>query len=338
MMVSYSGFRTWLTMLSILLLIIMLVSSSIGAVNIPLMNLFTQSFSSSEAMIFFEIRLPRVCIAAVIGSLLAVLGALSQGLFRNPLADPSLIGVSAGASLGGSLAIVFMYRFDSVLFLHFSVVAIGAFLCGILAVLLVYRFAKNGMGVSVPTMLLVGIAISAFVASCTSLLGYFSSAEQLRQISLWHMGGMAHINWFDVGVAMMVLVIVLLSLRKLMQPLNALLLGESQARYLGIDVAFYTRWIIVLVALGVSVSVALVGPIAFIGLVVPHFVRLLFGANHQRVLPLSVVLGAMLLVITDTFARTGLAPVEIPTGIVTSLIGAPVFIYLLVNHKKRLPL
>ncbi|WP_232522302.1 FecCD family ABC transporter permease [Marinimicrobium alkaliphilum] len=285
--------------------------------------------------IIAAIRLPRALLAACVGAILAICGAFLQGLFRNPLADPSLIGVTAGASVGASVMIVLGASVGTALggLGGISLVSLGAFVGGLITVWLVYRVATGVNGTSVATMLLMGIAVSALSASATGLLEYFADNEMLRRMSLWRMGGLDGASYPRVWLAGCLLVVLLLAVPALGRALNTLLLGESQARHLGIDVERLKTRLIVLVAAGVGTAVALSGSIAFVGLVVPHMIRLWVGPDHRRLLPLSALGGAVLLLLADTFARTALAPAELPVGLVTALLGAPFFIHLLRRRR-----
>ena len=286
-----------------------------------------QSAADQNALIITVIRLPRAVLAALVGAILAISGAAMQGLFRNPLADPSLIGVTAGASLGASLAIVFGGALAGAMGL--TIVSIGAFIGAVLAVLLVYALATRGTQTSVTTMLLAGIAIGALAGAATSLLEFVASNEMLRRISLWQMGGLDGATWPRVGLLAAVAVPVVAGLIGLAPALNALLLGESEARHLGFAVDMIKTVLIGLVALGVGVSVALAGAIVFVGLVVPHIVRLAIGPDHRLVLPGAALAGATLLLGADVAARLLVAPAELPAGLLTALVGAPFFILLL---------
>ncbi len=293
-----------------------------------------QGESSGQAgLIIGQIRLPRVLLAAVVGSILAITGAAMQGLFRNPLADPSLIGVTTGASLGASLVIAagsaLGLGVGSSGYAGMSLVSLGAFCGGLMTVVLVYRLATASGVTSVATMLLAGIAIAALAGAAGNLLEFYASNEALRRISLWRMGGLDGADYprLALGTATALLVVGLLP--RFAAALNALLLGESEARYLGIDVQRTQRRLVVLVAIGNGISVALAGTIAFVGLVVPHLVRLLIGPDHRYLLPASALAGAVLLVLADTLARVILAPTELPVGVVTALIGVPFFLSLL---------
>ena len=283
---------------------------------------------SQASLIIAHIRLPRVLLAALMGAVLAMSGAAMQGLFRNPLADPSLIGVTAGASLGAALVIVMggglLQGYTAL-----TLVSAGAFAGGAVAVVFVYRLATSPSGTSVATMLLAGIAITALAGALGSLLEFRADNDMLRRISLWKMGGMDGANYPRLLLGALVSGALLVALPRYAAPLNALLLGESEARHLGIDVDRAKFALITWVALGVGTSVALVGTIAFVGLVVPHIVRLLLGPDHRVLLPASALAGAILLVVADTLSRTLIAPTEMPVGIITAILGVPFFISLL---------
>jgi iron complex transport system permease protein len=272
-------------------------------------------------------------LAALLGAILATSGAITQGLFRNPLADPSLIGVTAGASLGASIAILLAASWSGAYGL--ALISTGAFIGGLSATLVVYRLATSNNNTSVATMLLAGIAITALVSAVSNILEFHSSNELLRRISLWRMGGLEGATAIHVGLAAAVALLLLLTQPLYTQALNAMLLGESQARYLGVDVAAVKARLIVIVAIAVGCSVALGGTIAFIGLVVPHIARLLIGPDHRHLIPLSAWLGASLLVFADTVARVVIAPAELPVGVVTAIIGVPFFISLLRQRRQQ---
>ncbi|NND81906.1 MAG: iron ABC transporter permease [Gammaproteobacteria bacterium] len=305
-----------------------------GAVNLgadsTLRALLALERDTQAAMILYDIRIPRALMAAFVGALLAICGAVTQGLFRNPLADPSLIGVTAGATTGAALMIFFAGGVVSLQGLPgLSAVSLGAFLGGAITVMLVYRLATSATGTSVTTMLLAGVAITALAGGLSGMLEYFSDNQMLRRISLWRMGGLDGASSLTVTVAAVATLLVVAILPRYANALNALLLGESEARHLGIAVQTVKLQLILIVALGVGLSVALAGSIAFVGLVVPHIVRLMVGPDHRTLLPASAMGGAILLLLADLVARTSVAPVELPVGIVTALLGAPFFISLL---------
>ena len=319
-----------------------------GTVNIPIdviiqqsANLLLQSSSTDIHTnqintILFDIRLSRICLAFLIGAILAISGAVMQGLFRNPLAAPSLIGVSSGASVGASIVIVLTGAWlQTNAVLGLSVVALGAFIGSFLITLLVFRLSTSTLGTSVTTMLLAGIAISALGGAVNSLLSYFADNEMLRQISIWQMGNLSTANWTRVSVVAVVAVVVLILFPRESKSLNALLLGESEARHLGIDVQRVKKKLILLTTLGIGTAVAVAGMIGFVGLIVPHIVRLLIGPDHRWLLPVSALAGGILLLIADTLARVIIAPVELPTGILTAILGAPFFIMLLIQQRRE---
>ena len=322
---------------------------STGAVKIPIdiviqhcVSAFFRpndtDFNSAQIhTILFHIRLPRLCLALLVGVILAMSGAVMQGLFRNPLAAPSLIGVSSGASLGASLVIVFAGAWlQSNSILGLSLIATGAFFGSLFVTLIVYRLSTSIFGTSVSTMLLAGIAVSALAGAINSWLSYFADNEMLRQLSVWQMGNLSTANWPRVFIVGFVGIFVLIIFSRESQSLNALLLGESEARHLGIDVQRVKKKLILFTTLGVGSAVAVAGMIGFVGLVIPHMVRLLIGPDYRWLLPLSALSGGMLLLIADILARVVFAPIEIPPGILTAALGAPFFIMLLADQRRQI--
>ena len=325
--------------LIILLPVVALLSLTVGTVSISWVEALSAVFGNSSSTqidtILFDIRLPRILLAIFVGAVLASTGAVMQGLFRNPLADPSLIGVSSGASVGASIMIVTAGgAIQGGALVGLSLVSIGAFVGGFTATLLVYRLATSGMGTSVTTMLLAGIAIGALAGALNSLLSYFSNNDMLRQISLWQMGNLSGASWLKVSIMGVVAVLLMGLFPRDSKALNALLLGESEARHLGINVQRVKRRLIVLTALGVGVSVAVAGLVGFVGLIMPHIIRLMIGPDHRWLIPASGLAGALLLVITDSLARVVVTPAELPTGILTAILGAPFFVVLLLQQRK----
>lgn len=311
-----------------------IVALAFGTITLPfsevIASLFTDSTNSRTNLVIEQIRLPRALLAGMIGALLGICGATTQGLFRNPLADPSLIGVTAGASSGAALAIFFAASYAHINAISgLTFISLGGFLGGCVAVILVYSIATDKQGTSVATMLLAGIAITAVAGSLTNILEFFGDEEMLRRISLWRMGGLDGASYQRVSIAAVFCCIIFLILPRFSTSLNALLLGESEARHLGIQVQKTKIGLILLVAAGVGVSVALAGTIAFVGLIIPHIIRLMIGPDHRYLLPISAIGGAILLLLSDTIARTIFAPIELPVGLVTALLGAPFFISLL---------
>lgn len=325
--------------LLILLPVVALFSLTVGTVSISWLEVLGAIFGNVSSAqidtILFDIRLPRILLAIFVGAVLASTGAVMQGLFRNPLADPSLIGVSSGASVGASIMIVTAGgAIQGGALVGLSLVSIGAFVGGFLATLLVYRLATSGMGTSVTTMLLAGIAIGALAGALNSLLSYFSDNDMLRQISLWQMGNLSGASWLKVSIMGVVAVLLMSLFPRDSKALNALLLGESEARHLGINVQWVKRRLIALTALGVGVSVAVAGLVGFVGLIMPHIIRLMIGPDHRWLIPASGLAGAVLLVIADSLARVVVIPAELPTGILTAILGAPFFVILLLQQRK----
>ena len=327
-----------LLFLAVALPLVALGGIALGTVTLSAADLWRALAGDSlESTIVLDIRLPRVLLALCVGAILASSGAVMQGLFRNPLADPSLIGVSSGASVGASIVIVIAASWMAAgSAMGLPLVALGAFAGGFLATVLVYRLATSEIGTSVSTMLLAGIAITALAGALNSLLAYFADDDMLRQISLWQMGNLSTANWSRVVLIGLVTAVLMVLFPRYSNALNALLLGESEARYLGVDVQRVKQRLIVLTALGVGVSVAVAGLIAFVGLVMPHVVRLLIGPDHRWLIPASAMAGALLLIVADGLARILVSPTELPTGILTALLGAPFFVALLIQQRRTL--
>lgn len=318
-----------------------------GAVQISLsdaINAFIQSSSNSSAsysknvpgeyalstLVLFELRIPRIALALMVGCILAQCGAVLQGLFRNPLADPGIIGVSSGAAVGAIIAIVLLPEAWKV----WSVPTL-AFAAGLSATLLVYTLARSARGTSVVILLLAGVAVSAFSGAAIGLLTYFADDNSLRELSVWQMGSLSKAKPEQLPLVFVCCITLIILFQRHVNALNALLLGEPEARHMGIDVERFKRNAIVLVAIGVGICVAYTGIIGFIGLVVPHVVRMLCGPNHRYLLPVSAVMGGLLLVLSDLLARTLVTPSELPIGLITALIGAPFFVSLLLHERKR---
>lgn len=346
-----ANLRQWLLpVLAVGLGVIGVISLGTGALSIPsaavlgsLLDAFGLpypagwSFDQTEQAVVSEIRAPRVLLGMIVGASLAVSGAAMQGLFRNPLADPGLIGVSAGAALAAVATIVLA---DSLLDLDSH--AIGAYLLpaaafigGLLASLLVYQIAKRaaGIGAEVATLLLAGIAINAISGAATGLLTYIADDEQLRTLTFWNMGSLAAADWQQVGITAVALALAVSYILRQAPALNAMLLGENVATHLGFELGPLKIRLIVAVAAAVGAGVAVSGMIGFVGLVVPHLLRLVIGPDHRLLLPASALLGALLLPTADLFARTVVAPAELPIGIITALIGGPFFLHLLMRRR-----
>ena len=293
------------------------------------------AFDEVQRTVLLSIRMPRVCLGILAGAALAISGAALQGLFRNPLADPGLIGVSTGAALAAATTIVFGATMLAALpsFLSGYLLPINAFAGGLLTTLLVYHIASNDGRTEVATMLLAGVAMNAIAAAGIGLLVFMSDDQQLRDLQFWLLGSLGGVTWDRLLPAAPLVVLPTLALLLAARQLDALLLGETEAMHLGHGVETLKRMIIVLAALAVGASVALTGVIGFVGLVVPHLVRLLIGPGHRTLLPASIMLGATLLLVADLVARTLVLPAELPIGILTSCIGGPFFIWLLTRRR-----
>lgn len=333
-------------LLAVLLVLMILLSIGIGAVEIsPVQTLailarkinleLSFAFTPQQESVLLAIRLPRVILGLAVGAGLAVAGAVLQSLFRNPLADPALIGVSSGAALAVSTAIVlgetlslWFLSFNKPYFLPFA-----AFFGGLAATLFIYRIGRRKAGANVATMLLAGIAVNAFAGAGIGLMSFLATDAQLRNITFWSLGSIGGATWNTLAVSVPLILVSVFLLLRLARSLNVILLGEAEARHLGINTERLKWQAICLVALAVGASVAVSGAIGFVGLVVPHLLRLITGADHRYLLVNSVLLGANLLLGADILARNIVSPAELPIGIVTALIGAPFFIWLLLKKN-----
>jgi len=332
-----------LAALAVLVLLVSLVALGLGATGLPparVLRIVTDALVSptamagGDALIILQVRLPRLLLGLLIGAALASSGALMQGLFRNPLADPSLIGVSAGAALAAATTIVLG---DALLApfigpLPFMALPIGAFAGGLLTTFALYVIATRSGRTSISTMLLAGVAFGAFSGAIMGLFAYLSDDRQLRDLSFWSLGSLSGATWTKVLTAAPFILPTLLAMPFLARGLNALSLGEAEAFHLGVPVQRVKALTILIVAVAVGASVAATGMIGFVGIMVPHVLRLMAGADHRMLLPASALLGAALLVAADTVARTVTAPAELPIGILTAAIGAPFFLWLLLRR------
>ncbi len=294
-------------------------------------------FPPVEATVLLEIRLPRVVLGVLVGSALAVAGAALQGLFRNPLADPGLIGVSTGAALAAGVAIVFGGGLAAMLpaALQGALLPMAAFGGGLVATAVVYFLAHRDGRADVSTLLLAGVALNAIAGAAMGLLVFVSDDQQLRDLNFWLLGSLGGVTWERLVPALPLLLAPIALMPMLARPLDALLLGETEAAHLGFRVESAKRLTVVLAALGVGGAVALTGVIGFVGLVVPHLVRLVLGPGHRLLLPAAALLGASLLLLADLLARTVVLPAELPIGIVTSCVGGPFFLWLLVRRGRQ---
>lgn len=334
----------WRWIIIVLLLVLCLtvvVSATIGSANIspilsakvllnriPLINLLI-SKTSSEVIesIVLQVRLPRIILGLLVGASLGIAGATVQGIFRNPMAEPYTVGVSAGAALGAVSAIAFGLKSFGI-----YTIPVMSFAFGLGAIFLVYHIAKVDGRLPVGILLLAGIAVSLFLSSIVSLLMY-TAGEKLHGIVFWTMGGLWARNWTHVKMVAPFIVIGTTIIYYYSRGLNAVLLGEEPAKQLGIDVERMKKVLLIISALITSAAVSVSGIIGFVGLIVPHTMRILVGADHRILFPASGLGGGIFLVWADTAARTILAPIELPVGIVTAMAGAPFFIYLLRRKK-----
>ncbi|MBX2804572.1 MAG: iron ABC transporter permease [Hyphomicrobiales bacterium] len=293
---------------------------------------------SRDAQIVQQIRLPRLILGLCVGAVLGVCGAALQGLFRNPLADPGIIGVSSGAALAAGLVIVTGNTFASG-FMEWAgnyALPLGAFAGSMIAIVSIYALSQRAGTTSGASLILAGIAINAMAGAALGYLTFLSSDNQLRQLTFWTLGSLGRITWDSlVPVAVLMTIAVALTLRKA-AALNTYLLGEREAGHLGLNVERMKKTLIVLGALGVGSAVAVSGIIGFVGLAAPHIIRLFAGADHRIVLPGSALLGALLVMCADLIARTAAAPAELPIGVLTSALGGPFFLWLLGRYRREL--
>lgn len=325
--------------LVVILVITLIAAIANGAVHISIKDMggAVKHFFSGNAPanihegVFLQLRLPRVLLCAITGAILAVSGVLMQGLFRNPIVEPGLTGTSAGAAFGASLIFVLAPKIDPSLKAITGpyLVPVFAFAGGLLATFIVYSLAKNAKRVSIMSLLLIGIAVNSVGLSGTGFMSYIARDPQARSITFWNLGIFAGASWIQVLIVGTVAAFIFIFSLRYSKQLNALLLGEEEASYLGIDTNKLKTRIMILNTAMVSVATAFVGVISFMGLIVPHILRLLIGSDNKRLLPASMITGAILMTLADMGARLLVAPAEMPIGIITSLVGAPVFILLL---------
>lgn len=336
------------TALALLLLGTTLFSLSIGAVQIPISDvavLLLQKvglFSSRETdetfvVVMDSIRLPRIVMTLLIGGSLGIGGASLQGLFRNPLVEPGIIGVSGGAASGIVLLVVFGsgWAWTKSGWLHDMLLPLVAFACGLAATFGVLRLSRQLQHTNIAMLILMGVAINALSGAIIGLAIFYADENQLRTFTFWTLGDLGGATRENLLIAGPLLLFACLSLLRYGPALNALALGEAEAYHSGVDVERTKRMIIFFSALAVGVSVSLSGIIGFVGLVIPHLIRVMFHSDNRLVLPASVLGGAWLLVISDVIARTIVSPAELPIGVVTALTGSPFFIALLLHAKRR---
>lgn len=321
----------WLLMAC--LLAALMLAAFVGAARVEWQHWQWRAWQNPEAAILWHIRLPRLCLAAIVGAGLGASGAAMQGLFRNPLADPGLLGIANGAALAVAISLIAIPSSWGLLGLYS--ISIAAFCGGLICCIVIFLFARRSGG-GVAALLLAGLAINALCGAAIGFLTYLSDDQQLRSLSFWTMGSLGGALWTQIAVCCSVLIPALLLLTRSARQLDVLQLGDRSAEYLGIDPRQLQRRTVILAALIVGSCVAVSGVIGFVGLLVPHLLRMLIGPQHRWLLPGSALLGALLLLAADTLARTVVAPAELPVGVITSLLGAPYFLYLLISQGRRL--
>lgn len=339
----FNGSGTNLAVVMIVLVVLLgaalLGSLSVGAIHVPLRSIegylvFHRPLSDTEATILFAVRLPRVLASAIVGSALATSGLMFQGLFRNPLADPYIIGASGGAGLGACIGIVF---FSQLSIFSFSATAMLAFAGSVITMAVVYLLARTRGRTSSVTLLLAGFAVGTMLSNSTYLFEVLDPdyTSGVRIVTAWLHGVINVPQWRQLGVTTAILAFAILAAYPLMRRLNILALGDEYAHQLGMKVELTRAAVIVIGSLLTAAAVSLGGLIGFAGLIVPHVARIWLGPDHVRLLPVTAFMGAIFLVIADTMARTLFSPSEIPVGVLMVFLGGPFFLYLLRKNKQE---
>jgi iron complex transport system permease protein len=337
---------TIVSALAVVLVVVALVALSIGQVTIPIkdilsimlykVGLIAQQPDAVYETVLWSIRLPRIAMTILIGAALAISGAALQGLFRNPLVEPGLVGVSSGAALAVVALVVFGSTLIGNSFFGMSVLMpVAAFAGGFAATMLVIKIGQQVGKTNIAVLILGGVAINALAGALMGLVIFYADENQLRMFTFWTLGDLGGATWQKVLITAPVLILSSSWLLTYQFPLNAIAVGEAEAFHMGVDVERVKKSIVFFGALAVGVSVSLAGIIGFIGLVVPHLVRVIFRADNRLVLPASLLGGPILLLLSDLLARTLVAPTELPIGVVTALIGAPFFIFLLIRANRK---
>ena len=339
------AFGAYIIILLIILFISILFAISLGAADINMEDAFgilikpvpfigriiNANYDESYFSIIWDIRLPRVLLAAVVGMGLAAAGTSFQGLLRNPMADPYVLGVSSGASFGATLAIVSGLSSG---FIGLAGSTVAAFMGAITTMAAVYTLGNAGKHSSMVTLLLAGIAISSFLSAIVSFIMVFNH-DKLESIVLWTMGSFATASWSSLYLSFPIILIGSIILLTMAREMNALLMGDESAMHLGIDVSRVRKLLLIVGSIITAAAVSASGIIGFVGLIIPHVVRIFTGPDHRRLLPAASISGAIFMIISDTLARTLVAPIEIPVGIITSLVGGPFFLYMLIRNIKQ---
>ncbi len=338
------------SVLVLMLLLVGLFALSVGSVKIPVQQTWRMVLSRlpllspsesplaiphSHQVIIFKIRMPRVLLAALVGGSLALAGAVFQGIFRNPMADPYVIGVSSGAAVGAVAAIIVRANYQQWAFAFGpKLIPFWAMISSLLTIGTVYVLARRNGRIPVLTLLLAGVAMSSFLSALVSLMIFFYPQEA-GPVVFWLMGGLAGSSWSDVVMMVPYVIVGAAILLSYPRELNAILLGETSARQLGVEVEKVKLWLLGSASLLTAAAVSVSGIIAFVGLITPHILRLILGPDHRALLPTSALLGGVVLILADTAARTLLSPSELPVGLVTSLLGAPFFLYILRRYSRE---
>ena len=329
----------FLLCLGLLLPVVALAVLRVGAVPLTWDEFFAALVAGDAAsphrVILLEIRLPRVLLAIIIGASLALAGAVMQGLLRNPLADPALLGISAGGALASALAILFGWASLLHPSLRSFALPLAAFGGGLLAVFVIYRMARRPALIDTSALLLAGIALNALAAAGIGFLTVVASDAELRGFLFWMLGSFSGATWNHALPTAVLVLPSLAALLALSRALNAFALSDDDAGYLGFDVRRVKRVSIVCVALCVSASVSVAGIVGFVGLLAPHLLRLILGPDHRYLLPGSMLAGALLLMVADTVARVAFQPVELPIGVLTAALGIPLFALLIIGNRHR---
>lgn len=341
----------WIRIIELILVLfaVMIVAVSVGSADIsvsdslrmvvsriPFFGHFVDmsNIGTTYEIIIWKVRMPRIILSALVGGALAVVGTAFQGVFRNSLADPHILGVSSGAALGATFAML-MGASASISFFGLGAVGVFSFIGANVTVFFVYYVTKTAGSISTTNMLLTGTAVSTMLSAIISFLMTFHH-DQIVSVYMWTMGSFSAATWEKVGFLSIFVVVGIIILLAYSGKLNVMMLGEEDAKSLGIDTNRVRRIIIIAASFLVAAAVSVSGIIGFVGLIVPHCVRMASGADNRRVMPYAFFVGAIFLVLCDTAARTIAAPTEIPVGIITSIFGAPYFIILLITGKRRI--
>lgn len=344
----FKSFSLIITVLVLLLVGVMIASACLGAVHIrfsEFMSIMAYRtgidkqihFQPQQEAVLFALRFPRVILGVLVGAALGISGAALQGLFRNPLADSGLIGISSGASLLAVMMIVLEAAFFKQLesYLGYYALSLAAFMGACITTFVVYRISMQEGRSNITALLLGGIAMNALSGAFIGLMTYMATDEQLRNITFWNLGSLGGASWKSVMALLPFVAIPVIILPFMGKSLNAFALGEAQARHMGVNTGMVKIAVIVLATMAVGASVAISGIIGFVGLIIPHIIRMAFTADNRLLIPASAILGAAVLTLADLISRTIVAPAELPLGIITALLGSPVFIYIILSRKRR---